>query len=208
MIKIVIADDHEIMLEGISSLIKPKDGIKIVGEARNGIEVLNILRETETDIVVLDIEMPEMNGVEATKKIREDFPNIKVLILTMHNEASFIRRIIEAGAQGYILKNKGKEELVHAIQVIYEGGEHYTEEVSKKLISSMKDKKVVGDINFTKREIEILRLIADGDSTKTIAKKLHIEPTTVDTHRRNMIEKTGVKNSMELVKFTVKNGYV
>jgi len=208
MIKIVIADDHEIVLEGLSSLIKPKDGIEITAKASNGREVLDVLQKKEVDLAVLDIEMPEMDGVETTKIIQEKYPHVKILILTMYNEIGFIRRIIEAGAQGYILKNKGKEELVHAIHAIHQGEEYYGNEVSKTLISSMKTKEVVNEIKLTKREIEVLKLIAAGDTTPIISKKLYIAHSTVETHRRNLMEKTGAKNIARLVKFAFEHGYM
>lgn len=208
MTKIIIADDHKIVLEGLASLIKPKDGIEVAGEARNGQEVLDILHEKEVDLVVLDIEMPEMDGIETTTLIRERFPQVKILILTMYNEIGFIRKIIEAGAQGYILKNKGKEELVHAIQVIDKGEEYYGTEVSKTLIASMKNEKVVSEIRLTKRETEVLKLIAQGDTTPIISEKLFIAHSTVETHRRNLIEKTGVRNSKGLVRFAYNHGYL
>ncbi len=207
MIKIVIADDHKIVLEGIISLIKSEDEIEVVGEAKNGREVLHILDEKEVDIVVLDIEMPEMNGIETTKMIRKIFPHVKILILTMHDRSSFVRKIIESGAQGYILKNKGKEELVSAIRTIYEGEDYYGREVTKILISGMRTPKVFGEIKLTNREIEVLKYIVNGYSTPVIAKKLDISPHTVETYRRNLIEKTGSRNAVELAKFAVENGY-
>ncbi|MEM9687140.1 MAG: response regulator transcription factor [Bacteroidota bacterium] len=208
MIKIIIADDHEIVLEGLASLVQPKDGIKMVGLAKNGKEVLAILHEKEVDLVVLDIEMPEMDGIETTKVIREQFPHIKILILTMYNEIGFIRKIMETGAQGYILKNKGKEELVYAIQAIYDGEEYYGKEVSKTVISSMKNTNSVGEVKLTRREIEVLKRIAQGDTTPIISERLHIAHATVETHRRNLIEKTGVRNTKMLVKFAVEHGYI
>lgn len=208
MIKVIIADDHEIVLEGIASLVNPKDGIQVVGEAKNGHEVLQILGEKEADLVVLDIEMPGMDGIETTKIIRKQFPRVKILMLTMYNDINFIRKLIEIGANGYILKNKGKEELVYAVQAIYKGEEYYGDEVSKTLISSMKIKEVVDEIKLTKREVDVLKLIANGDTTRIISEKLYIAHSTVETHRRNLIEKTGAGNSKGLVKFALEHGYI
>lgn len=208
MIQIVIADDHKIMLEGLVSLTKEDKTIKIVDEVLNGQQVLEVLqKEKKVDVVILDIEMPEMDGIEATKLIRQKYPAVKVLILTMYNEIGFIRKIIEAGAHGYILKNKGKEELVYAIHKVYEGNEHFGEEVSKTLINSMKTKGIAGEVKLTKREIDVLKLIADEYTTPMISKELHIAPTTVETHRRNLIVKTGVSSTIGLVRFAVEKGY-
>jgi two-component system nitrate/nitrite response regulator NarL len=208
MINIVIADDHKIVLEGLASLIESDKSIKIVGEAETGNQVLEILQKNDSiDLVVLDIEMPDMDGVETTRFIRKKFPDIKVLILTMYNKIGFIRKIIEAGAQGYILKNKGKEELLYAIHEIMGGNEYFGKDVSKALIDSMKNEKVEGEIKLTKREIQVLKFIADGKTTKEIADILIIGETTVNTHRKNLLAKTGYSNVAGLVRFAFEYGY-
>ena len=208
MIKVIIADDHKIVLEGLSSLIEPEKEITTIGKALNGIEVMDILKENEADVVILDIEMPKMDGIETAKLIREQFPDVKILILTMYNEIGFIRKIAEAGAHGYILKNKGMEELITAIHAVFQDEEYFSEEVTKTMISSMRKKDMAGEVRLTKREKEVLPLIADGKTTKQISELLHIADTTVETHRRNLIEKTGVANSKALIRFAFENGYI
>jgi DNA-binding NarL/FixJ family response regulator len=207
MINIIIADDHEIVVEGLHSLLENEEGITIVGEAYNGEEVIPLLESNAVDVAVLDISMPKMDGIDLTKFIKSNYPKVKILILTMHNEIGFIRRIIEAGAHGYILKNKGKEELVRAIQALYNGNEYLGEEVTKTLFSSIRNTTVYGEIQLTKREKEVLKLIANSFTTPKISDELNIAPSTVETHRRNLIEKTGVQNSKGLVKFAIENGY-
>ncbi|QTE23287.1 response regulator transcription factor [Polaribacter cellanae] len=207
MINIIIADDHEIVVEGLHSLLENEEGIAIVGEAYNGEEVIPLLESNAVDVAVLDISMPKMDGIDLTKFIKSNYPKVKILILTMHNEIGFIRRIIEAGAHGYILKNKGKEELVRATQALYNGNEYLGEEVTKTLFSSIRNTTVYGEIQLTKREKEVLKLIANSYTTPKISDELNIAPSTVETHRRNLIEKTGVKNSKGLVKFAIENGY-
>ncbi|WP_027879253.1 response regulator transcription factor [Mesoflavibacter zeaxanthinifaciens] len=207
MINIVIADDHEIVVEGLRSLLENEEEIVIVGEAYDGEEVIPLLASNNVDVAVLDISMPKMDGVDLTKFIKTNYPHVKILILTMHNEIGFIRRIIEAGAHGYILKNKGKEELVRAIQALHSGNEYLGEEVTKTLFSSIRNANVYGEIQLTKREKEVLKLIASSYTTPKISERLNIAPSTVETHRRNLIEKTGVKNSKGLVKFAIENGY-
>ena len=207
MINIIIADDHEIVVEGLHSLLENEEGITIVGEAYNGEEVIPLLESNAVDVAVLDISMPKMDGIDLTKFIKSNSPKVKILILTMHNEIGFIRRIIEAGAHGYILKNKGKEELVRAIQALYNGNEYLGEEVTKTLFSSIRNTTVYGEIQLTKREKEVLKLIANSYTTPKISDELNIAPSTVETHRRNLIEKTGVQNSKGLVKFAIENGY-
>jgi two-component system nitrate/nitrite response regulator NarL len=208
MIRVVIADDHKIVLEGLVSLIEANKNITIVGKATQGDEVLDILENKEVDVVVLDIEMPELDGIEATKIICEQYPKVKILILTMYNTIGFIRKIAETGAHGYILKNKGKEELIAAIHKVHAGGQYFGEDVTKILIASFKNAKMAGEIKLTKREVEVLKLIADEYTTPMISSKLHIASTTVETHRRNLIEKIGVSSTNGLVRYAVENGYI
>ena len=211
MIQVVIADDHQIVLDGLKSLLRYEKDIKVIGEALNGIKLLELLKTQQADIAVIDIDMPLMNGIETTKEIRARYPAIKILILSMYNDNNYISRLIESGASGYILKNKGKEELVSAIRKIAEGGQYLGDAVIKTLMDEMqKPKKNIDDnkVPLTKREKEVLILIANGKTTPIIADKLCIANSTVETHRRNLIDKLGVANSKELIKFAFENGYM
>ncbi|MFY0602165.1 MAG: response regulator transcription factor [Cyclobacteriaceae bacterium] len=210
MIKVLVADDHHIVMDGICSLLDRAEGIEVVAKAENGKRVLNILISTTVDIAILDIEMPEMNGIETARKIRELYPNVKTLILSMYNTEEFIRALIEVEVSGYILKNRGVEELVEAINYIASGGEYFGKAVTKTLISSMKkpQKEIKDKVEITKRESEVLKLIAEGFSSPQIGDKLFIASSTVDTHRRNLIDKTGVRNSKELIRYAIQNGYI
>jgi len=209
-IKVVIADDHQIVIDGLKSLLSEEKNIEVIGEALNGKEVLNILEKQDVDMIVLDIEMPLLSGVETTKIIKEKYPNVKVLILSMYNTEKFVHNIIEIGADGYILKNKGKEELVLAIKYISEGDEFFGREVEKTYRMSQKRKNDESkNVKLTKREIEVLKLIAIGNTTPKISDKLYIAHSTVETHRRNLIEKTGVEGgSKGLVRYALENGYL
>lgn len=210
-IKILIADDHLIVLEGLIALLKESPDIEVVHQASNGEQVLKLLKRQPVDIVVLDYEMPIMNGLDTTEKIVELYPDVKVLILTMYNKAAYVAQMIEVGASGYILKGHGRAELEQAIRAIYKGGEYFGEPVKDTLIQSFrkdKDEQALANINLTKREKEILCLIANGQSTPEIADKLFIARSTVNTHRRNLIEKLGVSNTKGLVKYAVKHGFV
>lgn len=208
MIKLIIADDHEIVLEGLEAIINKDSNLSILGRAFTGRQVLDFIQKNEIDIAILDIEMPDIDGIETTIRLKKINPNIKVLILTMHEEISFIRNIVEAGANGYILKNKGKEELLSAIYNINNGIDYFSDEVTKIIISSLKSQYITGEIRLTRKEIEVLKLIADGNTTPQIALKLSIANSTVETHRRNLIEKTGAKNTKGLVKFAIQKGYL
>ncbi|WP_299246263.1 response regulator transcription factor [uncultured Aquimarina sp.] len=208
-IRVLIADDHQMVIDGLKSLIKTEKDIEVVAEAINGNQVISWLLDIEVEIVVLDIEMPGMNGVETTKKIKELYPEVKILILTMYNEIEFIKNVISIGAQGYILKNRGQEELVKAIKIISSGDEYFGDSVTKTLISEIKRKdKLDQFVKLTKREIDVLKLIANSKTTPQIAEELFIAPSTVETHRRHLIEKTGVPNSKALVKYAIENKYI
>ncbi len=209
-IKVIIADDHQIVIDGLKSLLVQEENIEVVGEALNGKDALDILGKEDIDVAILDIEMPLLSGIEATKIIKNDFPNVKVLILSMYNTEKFVHNVIEIGANGYILKNKGKEELVLAINYIMEGDEYFGREVEKTFRLSQKKKNdEIKNVRLTKREIEVLKLIAFGDTTPIISDKLCIAHSTVETHRRNLIEKTGVRGgSKGLVKYAFEKGHM
>nr|WP_319570077.1 response regulator transcription factor [uncultured Draconibacterium sp.] len=211
MINVIIADDHQIVLDGLKSLLEGEKDICMIGDALNGKQLLALLEKKRANVAVVDIDMPLMNGIETTKEIKALYPDMKVLILSMYNDNEYIRRLIEAGASGYILKNKGKEELVNAVRKVAAGGQYLGETVIKTLMDNMqKNKKnsVDNKILLTKREKEVLRLIANGNSTPQIADKLFIAPSTVETHRRNLIDKLGVANSKELIKYAIENDYL
>ncbi len=210
MIHVILADDHQIVLDGLMSILEQEKDICSVGEALNGKQLLDLLEKKQANVAVIDIDMPLMNGIETTKEIKALYPEMKVLILSMYNDNEYIRRLIEVGASGYILKNKGKEELVNAIRKIAAGGQYLGEAVVKTLMDDIQKIKKPNDnkIPLTKREKEVLVLIANGNSTPQIADKLFIAPSTVETHRRNLIDKLGVANSKELIKYAFENGYI
>lgn len=207
MIDILIADDQQIIIEGLRGLLIKEKNINIIGHAKNGLDLLEKLKEVTVDLVLLDINMPEMDGIEAAKKIKEGYPELKILVLSMYNKPEFIRSIIEAGAHGYVLKNAPREELVSAIKAVYAGEEHYSPEVKDTIMQNLKTKGHVGPAYLTERERAIIRLLADGLTTTEIADKLHISSHTVDTHRKNLMNKLNQKNIASLVKYAVENGY-
>lgn len=211
MINVIIADDHKIVLEGLVSILEDKVDINIVGQAMNGKEVYEIIKNREVDIAILDIEMPYASGVEITEFLAKEYPDIKVIILTMYKSQVFVKRVIASGAKGYILKNRGGEELTKAIRSVYNGGSYIGEEITDVLLSALRvneDVKMTKVVKLTKREKEILKLICDGLTSIEIGKKLFIASSTVDTHRRNLIDKTGVSNSKKLIKYAFENKLV
>ncbi len=209
--RVLIVDDHQIVIDGIRSLLKNIEGIHVIGEALNGKEAWAILTQKPVDIIILDIEMPIMNGIELTHIVKQKYPDIKILILTMYDTPSFVQQAIEIEADGYILKNRGSEELEAALTALTNGEEYFGNEIHKTLRSAIRKKKQTdaSKIQLTKREIDVLKLIAEGKTTPQIADILCIAHSTVETHRRNLIEKTQVKNASKgLIKFAIENQYV
>ncbi|WP_459210641.1 response regulator transcription factor [Aquimarina rhabdastrellae] len=208
-LKVMIADDHLIVIDGIRSLLKHNTNIQIVGEATNGKDALQVIQEKEVDIAILDINMPMLNGVEVTQKINELKLDTKVLFLTMEDTPEFITQSIDIGAAGYIVKNRGKEELETALERIAQGEKYFGPEAKDVIFNRyVQKKKNEQEVRLTRREIEVLKLIADGHSTRQISEKLFIAHATVETHRRNLIDKTGVSNGTKgLIKYAIKKGY-
>lgn len=212
MIKVLLADDHKMVTEGFSSLLANHTDIEVVGTAENGQEVIDKLDQQAVDVLVLDISMPGINGVDATRILKAENPDLKILIVSMHKSASYISTLVQLGINGYILKDKESGELVEAIRSIHKGDLHFGRDVANTLFTgirneSQKEEENKQNVTLTRRETEVLKLIADGLSTPQIADKLHIANSTVETHRRNIIDKSGVKNSKELIRWAIKNDY-
>ncbi len=212
MINIIIADDHQMFIDGIKSLLKTNKNMSIVGEANNGVQLLEVLAQTPADIILMDVNMPEMDGIEATKQVCQKYPNIKVLMLTMFNTRDYIEKLLRAGAHGYILKNTGKEELHEAIETLIRGESYFSKEVTERIMEGLQKKKAAESnpmmVELTEREKDVLKLIAQELTTQEIADKLYISFHTVETHRKNLISKLGVRNIAGLVKYAMMNGFV
>lgn len=207
-IKIIIADDHTMFLQGIVSLLENEENINILGVAPNGKEVFKIIDSALPDILLLDISMPEMDGIEVTKIIKQQFPSVKILIISTHSNIQMIAKLIRMGVEGYLLKNAEKEELLHAIYTINKGGNYFCKEVEgKNDDNNSKIKSETSQITeLSSREKEILILIAQEFTGNEIAEKTFITLNTVNTHRRNLISKLNVKNTAGLVKYAIEYG--
>lgn len=206
--KIIIADDHTMFLEGITSLLNNVSEIEIVGKAVNGKEVLLLLEKTKTDIIVLDISMPEMDGIEVTKIIKKKYSNLKILILSTHSNSQMIAKLIRIGIDGYLLKNAEKDELLYAIQKINLGETYFSKEVAiihNKYETNFKQN-LATTTELSNREKEILILIAKQYTAAEIAEKTFISLNTVNTHKRNLLSKLNVKNTAGLVKYAIELG--
>ncbi len=211
-IHILIVDDHQIVRDGLRSMLMDEQHIIIIGEAANGKEALAFLEKqhASVDLVMMDINMPVQDGLTTTEILNNNYPDVKVLVLTMLDEKEHIAAMIDKGANGYILKNSGKDELVNAIGLIAAGQNYFGEDVKNAYFSSMVKSKIsqtqLDIINsLTDRELEILRLIANEHTNIEIGEMLFISSRTVDAHRRNLLEKTGCRNTAGLISFGYKN---
>ena len=210
MIRILIADDHKIMSEGLKSLFDDDLDIEVVTTVCNGLEALEVLKKEDIDVILLDIDMPKMNGIDCAREILLDHPETKIAILTMHHEKSLIKSLVKMGVCAYMLKTIPREELHLAIKTIYKGGEYFNADVTKALLNKEEKGKVVLGINpliskLTTREVEVIKLIAGGMTNTQIGEKLFISPRTADAHRTNIMKKIDVHNVAGIVRFAFQN---
>jgi DNA-binding NarL/FixJ family response regulator len=202
MLRIIITEDHDILREGLRSLLKDEESIQVVADAPNGKVLLDYLQTTPVDVVLMDINMPVMNGIEATKIIAQEHKNVKVLILSMLDNVNYLNQLMRAGAHGYLLKSTGKDELIHAIHEVAAGNIYISQELKQKAIGTKPEE----DVKLTKRELQVLELLAEGLTNKEIADKIFLSKRTVETHRKNLIDKTHCKNTSALIKYAIING--
>lgn len=208
MIRVLITDDHEMIRNGLSSLIRGESDIHVVDVAQNGQEAVDICKNRDIDVVLMDVMMPVMNGVEATRAIKEKCPATRVLVVTINDEPRFIKEVLSAGASGYILKHSTKDEIVTAIRDVAADKQHYGSDVLAKISQEFANPKAAARPMLTKKEAEVLRLIAQECSNQEIADHLNCGIRTIDTHKRNLIRKLEVKNVVGLVKYALKMGVV
>lgn len=216
MARLILTDDHQLILDGLRSIISNEADLEIIAEANDGASAMQLCLALNPDLILMDIDMPVMNGLEATQQIKRKNPERKIIILTMHDEPALIKRIMEIGADGYLLKNSDQNELVNAIRKVLSGEKYFSEAVLNALSSgdaqatefSIRPTDAVLMSQLTEREIEILRLISDGLSNKEIGDKLFISHRTVDTHRTNLMKKLDVHNIAGLIRFSIRNGLI
>jgi len=213
MIRVLLAENHTMVRKGLKSLIEKETTIKVVGEANNGQEVLQLVEKVHPHVIVMDISMPILNGIDTTMKIKKQSPNINILMLSRHDAPEYIFHALKAGASGYLVKKSAPSELIIAIQSIYKGESYLSSCVSKVLIdnytktvetlSRIKKKEVLSD-----REIAVLKLLLKGNSTKELAKLLYISVNTVATHRRNIMKKLNVHSISQLIRYAIRAGII
>lgn len=202
--KVIIVDDHKLFREGLVFMISKMKGFEVVGEASNGIAFLELIEKVDTDIVIMDIAMPGIDGVNATAKALEKYPNLKVIALTMFCDEEYYYKMIQAGVSAYILKESGKDELAAALNAVVNGENYFSQKILHNIIMNLNNKPVraaekPNEIKLTRRETEILSLICQGMSNVQISDRLCLSLRTVEGHKSNIFSKTGVKNSISLV---------
>jgi DNA-binding NarL/FixJ family response regulator len=213
-IKIIIVDDHQMFREGLKFLLDGISSVEVIAEAVDGADFIKLLSTCIPDLVLMDINMPNMDGIEASRKALEMMPELKIIVLSMFGDESYYYQMIQAGVKGFILKKSGSSELVTAINSVMNGEEYFSNELLKNVIMSFGSKKQIKNadeiklINFTLREKEVLTLICNGFSTKEIADKLNISARTVEVHKSNLFLKTGTKTTGSLISVSIKSNLV
>lgn len=209
IIKVIIADDHVIFRKGLCAILNEINQVKVVGEAANGYELLEMLKKTEADVILMDIKMPQMDGIEATRKVLSVYPQIRVIALTMHEEISYFNKMMEVGATGFLLKKTTRDELEKAIVAVACDEPFFSEEfMNNAPLNPVIRQRKQPEIQLTPREKEILELICKGESNPEISKRLGLSQRTIDGHRARLFEKTGTKNAPHLVMYAIKNGLI
>jgi len=214
-IRLILVDDHQLVRTGIANLLSGEPGFEIIGEAADAKELFGLLKQSQPDIAVLDIALPGMSGIEITKKLHNDFPGIRILILSMHTSEEFIFNAINSGARGYLPKNTSRKELIEAIYAIHRGEEYFAESISNVILKSY-IKKAKSDSPeeennenlHSNRELEVLKLLAKGMTNQEIADKLFISIRTVESHKNHIMARLELKTTVDLVKFAIRNNIV
>ncbi|MEL6811064.1 MAG: response regulator transcription factor [Bacteroidota bacterium] len=207
MIHVFIVDDHKMVIEGLQLLLQNEKNITVVGTAMSGEEALEAIPKATVDVVLMDINMPGMNGIDTCKSLLKSLPDLKVIAISMHKESSLIKLMLSSGAKGYVLKNAGQDEVINAITTVYEGKSYLDQDVNEIVLNSVMNQSEKKSANpfpsLSRREKDVLNCILDELTTHEIADKLHISFGTVETHRRNMLIKTGARNTAGLVRIAL-----
>jgi DNA-binding NarL/FixJ family response regulator len=209
--RIILADDHAMIREGIKGIINESKNLEVVGEAPDGLALLKLLKNIPTDLVILDVSMPKLRGIEAAREIKKRHPGIKILFLSMYKKIEYLRLALAAGTEGYLLKEDTGFELINAIDTIRNGRTYLSaillKEAPQDLIAICRGKHLSSDDPLTTREREVLKLVGEGKTSREIAKMLFISPHTVNNHRKNLKRKLKIRKNADLIKYAIQHGY-
>ncbi|MHC4060758.1 MAG: response regulator, partial [Planctomycetota bacterium] len=210
-IKIILADDHKITRQGLCSLLDKQPDMEVVAEAEEGRTAVRLALELAPDVIIMDVSMPDLNGIEAARKIRAECPEVKIIALSMHSDSMFVTEMLKSGAAGYLLKDCAFEELERATRAVMAGKTYLSPAISGVVVNDYLQRLSKADFSDTEaltgREREVLQLLAEGKSTKQIALKLHISAKTVETHRRQIMDKLDIHSVAELTKYAIRKGF-
>jgi two-component system, NarL family, response regulator NreC len=211
-IRVLLADDHNIFRDGLHTMIDKEEGMEVIGEADNGRKAIKEAEKLAPDVVIMDISMPDMNGIEATRKIKAEMPDIKVIALSMHSDRRFVLGMLEAGASGYLLKDCAFSELAVVIRQVTTGNTYLSPKIAdvvvKGYLNKMSDSSHKDSVLLTSREREILQLIAEGMTAREIAEHVYLSIKTVETHRRNIMQKLNMRSIADLTRYAIQEGLV
>ena len=211
-LRILLADDHAVVRDGLRVLINAEPDMEVIGEAKDGRVAVQKITELRPDVAIIDISMPELNGIQATERIKREYPEVKVLALTVHQEKGYLDQLLRIGASGYILKHSAADELIEAIRCVAQGQTYVDREMASRITTDYLRKQSAGGApgttELTDREEQVLRLVAQGHSNKEIANQLSISVKTVETHKANFMEKLEFKSRAEVVRYAVQRGWL
>jgi DNA-binding NarL/FixJ family response regulator len=211
--RIVLADDHPIVLDGLRALIKAQDDLELVGEATNGLAALRIIKEQKPDLAVIDISMPELNGIALGRRLADELPTVKLLVLTLHEDRAYLKQALDAGVRGYVLKRTAAENLAAAIRAVLSGGLYVDPAIAGRVLqpntkNGGRAGPESGSLALTEREAEVLKLVALGFTNKEIARRLDVGVKSIETYRARGSEKLGIKTRAELVRYAAAQGWL
>lgn len=211
VIKVLIADDHQLFREGLVNLLSSVPEIEVIAQAKDGKEAIEKAVELKPDVVLIDIGMPQMNGIDATRELKKKLPELKIIAVSMHSDRQYVKGILEAGADGYLLKNCTYRQLTEAVKSVFSGKKILSDDITDLVIKGYlepSDTEMNGFSDLSEREVEILQLFAEGKSTREISEKLFISVKTVGTHKQHILEKLDLKTNADIIKFALKKGMI